>query len=107
MLRRLGVTGTMVMADRGDGIGTPLEQQTPAPQAAGLRWYIENIATDFYASYHRYTPGKDVNWRFVAAQEQYRANPSDDTALYREPSLLDPTWREKIRARLIATVRRE
>src|SRR5580658_337740 len=107
MLRGLGVTGTMVMADRGDGIGTPLEQQTPLPHAAGLRWYIENIATDFYASYHRYTPGKDVNWRFVAAQEQYRANPSDDTALYREPSLLDPAWREKIRARLIATVRRE
>ena len=107
MLRKLGVTAEMVMADRGDGIGTPLEQQTPAPRAAGLRWYIENIATDLYASYHRYTPGKDVNWRFIAAQEQYRANPSDATALFRVPSLLDPAWRDKIRTRLTATVKRE
>jgi hypothetical protein len=107
MLRKLGVTATMVMADRGDGVGSPLEQQTPAPRAAGLRWYVENIATDLYASYHRYTPGRDVNWRFVAAQEQYRANPSDATALFRVPSLLDPAWRDKIRARLTTTVQRE
>ena len=97
----------MVMADRGDGIGIPLDQQTPAPHAAGLRWYIENIATDFYASYHRYTPGKPVNWRFIAAQERYRANPSDDTALFREPSLLDPAWRSAFATRLTATVRQQ
>jgi len=45
-----------VMADR-DGTGTPLPEQTAVPRAAGLRWYIENIATDFFSSYHRYTPG--------------------------------------------------
>jgi Beta-galactosidase len=105
-LRRLGVTAVTVIANR-DGTGTPLELQTAAPHSAGLRWYIENIATDLYASYHRYTPGKDVNWRFIAAQDQYRANSSDNTALVREPSLLDPAWREKIRARLTQTVQQE
>ena len=59
-LRRLGVTAVAVIADR-DGSGTPLDQQTAAPRQAGLRWYVENIATDFYASYHRYTPGREVN----------------------------------------------
>ena len=102
-MRRLGITAVAVVADR-DGTGTPLARQTAAPLAAGLRWYIENIATDLYASYHRYTPGRPVNWRFLAAQERYRANPADDTALFREPSLLDQTWRERIRARLTDTV---
>jgi hypothetical protein len=105
-LRQLGVTAATVIANR-DGTGTPLEQQTAAPQATGLRWYIENIATDFYASYHRYTPGKPVNWRFLAAQEKSSANPSDDAALYREPSLLDQAWRDRIRDRLTDTVMRQ
>ncbi len=102
-LRRVGVTAAAVIANR-DGTGKPLDQQTRAPHAAGLRWYIENIATDFYASYHRYTPGRPVNWRFISAQEQYRADPTDAAALVREPSLLDQTWRERIRARLTETV---
>jgi hypothetical protein len=102
-LRRLGVTGQKIMADR-DGTGVPLERQTPAPRAAGLRWYIENSATDFYSSYHRYTPDQPVNWRFLAAQQRLRANPDDPTALYRDPSLLDPIWRARVRDRLIAIV---
>jgi hypothetical protein len=106
MLKALGVTAMMVMADRGDG-GTPLDRETAVPRAAGLNWYVENIATDFYASYHRYTLGKPVNWRFLAAQEAYRASPSDNAALSREPSLEDPTWRAKIAARLAATVSKE
>jgi hypothetical protein len=105
-LRRLGVTAAKLMADR-DGTGIPLERQMPIPQQAGLRWYIENIATDFYASYHRYTPNKPVNWRFVAAQRQYRADPNDLTALFRVPSLLDPAWRDRIAARLIDTVHQQ
>ena len=105
-LRRLGVTGTMIMADR-DGTGVPLDQQTPAPRGAGLRWYIENIATDLYSSYHRYTPGKPVNWRFLEAQQRYRANPADTVALSREPPLLDPAWLERIRRRLTDTVRQQ
>jgi hypothetical protein len=106
VLRDLGVTAAKVMANR-DGTGTPLPQQTAVPSSVGLRWYIENIATDLYSSYHRYTPGKDVNWRFIATQEQYRANPEDNTALFREPSLLDPAWRDRIRDRLTETVKQQ
>ncbi len=105
-LRRIGVTAAKLMADR-DRTGIPLERQMPAPQQAGLRWYIENIATDFYSSYHRYTPGKPVNWRFLEAQEQYRANNNDNTALFRVPSLLDPSWRDHIAARLTETVHQQ
>jgi hypothetical protein len=105
-LRRLGVTAAKLMADR-DGTGIPLDRQTPIPQQAGLRWYIENIATDFYASYHRYTPGKPVNWRFLEAQRQYRANVDDNTALFRVPSLLDPSWRDRVATRLTGTVHQQ
>jgi hypothetical protein len=105
-LRELGVTAAAVVADR-DGTGTPLDRQTAVLREFGLRWYIENIATDFYASYHRYTPGRPVNWRFIAAQQRYRATPTDQAALYREPSLLDQTWRARISDRLIATVRQQ
>src|SRR3954463_2053990 len=91
MLHGLGVTAAMVMADR-DGTGTPPERQARDPREAGMRWYIENIATDFYAPYHKYTPGRPVNWRFLAAQERYRADPTDNTALMREPSLEDAAW---------------
>ena len=99
-LRRLGVTAAVAIADRGDGLGRPLDQQIAAPRSAGLRWYIENIATDFYAAYHRYTPGKVEQWRFIAAQERYRAAPDNLAALYRDPSLLDPIWRDRIRRRI-------
>jgi hypothetical protein len=30
-----------------------------------LRWYAENIATDFYSEYHRYFPERPNNWKFV------------------------------------------
>jgi hypothetical protein len=103
-LRVLGVTAAAVVANR-DGSGTPLDQQTEVLRADGLRWYIENIASDFYASYHRYTPGQPVNWRFVAAQQRVRAGAAD--ALFREPPLLDRSWRARIADRLIATVRQQ
>ncbi len=105
-LSGLGVTAAAVVADR-DDTGVPLDRQTAVLRDAGVRWYIENIATDYYASYHRYTPGQPVNWRFLAAQQRYRATPDDATALFREPSLLDLSWRARISDRLIATVRQQ
>ena len=39
--------------------------------------------------YHRWTPGKPVNWRFIDLQQRYRANPDDLSALVRDPSLSD------------------
>ena len=94
-LRRLGVTAVTVIPARG-----VLDQEIAAPSALGLRWYLENVATDFYAPYHKYTPGKIENWRFLEAQERYRANPEDTAALHREPSLSDPEARARIAARL-------
>ncbi len=95
-LRSLGVTGTAV-----------LHPLTPAGQAAiqqrqadNLRWYTENLATDLYASYHRYTPGQAVNWRFDAARAQHRAAPDDVSVFNRTPSLSDPAWLDTITARL-------
>ena len=29
-----------------------------------MRWYAENIATDFYSAYHRWFPDRPVNWMF-------------------------------------------
>ena len=103
-LRRLGVTATAATADR-DGTGIPLDRQTQAPRDAGLTWYIENIATDFYASYHRFTAGKIENWRFLETQKQYRANPDDETALRRNPELADPGWRQRIGRRIANVVK--
>src|SRR5215472_17874246 len=77
-LKQLGVTAGTVIADRGDGIGTPVVQQIAPLRAAGVHWYLENIATDFYSAYHRWTPDHPVNWRFVAAQARYRADPNDE-----------------------------
>ena len=103
-LRELGITAATVIADRGDGLGQPLEAQIAAPRAAGLRWYVENMATDFYAPYHQYTPGKPEHWRFLAVQEQYRADPNNLEALYRNPSPLDPAARETIHRRITSIV---
>jgi hypothetical protein len=105
-LKRLGVTAATVIANR-DGAGTPMERQIAPMLANGLRWYVENIATDFYAAYHRWFPGRPVNWRFVEAQRRYQQNPDDETALWRDPSLADPAWQQRVRERLMATVREQ
>jgi hypothetical protein len=103
-LKRLGVTAATVIANR-DGTGTPVQQQFAPMLATGLRWYVENIATDYYSAYHRWSPPHPVNWRFLEAQQRYRQNPDDESALWRDPSFADPVWQARIRDRLIATVR--
>jgi hypothetical protein len=105
-LKRIGVEAGAVVADR-DGTGVPLPIPTAPLRQAGLRWYIENAATDFYSAYHRWTKGKPVNWRFVELQRRYHIDPSDNTALIRDPSLIDPRWQAHIRNRLIDIVRQE
>ncbi|HUB12568.1 MAG TPA: alpha-amylase family protein [Acetobacteraceae bacterium] len=105
-LKRIGVDAAAVIADR-DGTGTPLPMQTAPLIQAGFHWYIENAATDFYSAYHRWTPGKPGNWRFIELQKRYRADPNDLTALMRDPSLSDPVWQAHIDARLTAIVHQE
>lgn len=105
-LKRLGITAATVIADR-DGTGLRVQQQFAPMLATGLPWYVENIATDYYSAYHRWSPPNPVNWRFLEVQRRYRLNPDDETALWRDPSFADPVWRARIRDRLVATVREE
>ena len=103
-LKGLGVTAGMVIANR-DGTGPTLEHQIAPFLANGMRWHIENIATDYYAPYHRWSSDRPVNWKFTEAQHRYQQNPQDETALWREPSLADPDWQQRVRDRLMAIVR--
>ena len=73
-------------------------------RASGLPYYVENIATDFYAPYHRYTPGKPVTWLFEAAKAALREQPGSTAPFLRTPSLEDPAWRQRVSDRLTALV---
>ena len=95
-LAALGFTGGMVRAS----IGKIDQRKRAALQAAGLSFYLENIATDFFSPYHRYAPGKAVTWQFDAAKARYRADPHDPAVFIREPGLSDPAWLGRIRTRL-------
>ncbi len=97
-LGALGFTGAKL---RGTG-GTIDAAERAKRQHAGLPPYIENIATDFYAAYHRYVPNQAINGAFVAAEARYRAG--DPSAFIRDPGLSDPAWLDRIRDRLAATV---
>jgi hypothetical protein len=68
-----------------------------------LRWYAENISTDFYSEYHRYFPDRPVNWKFVEAREQYKKDRASKEPLKRHPSLTDSTWLSRIHDRLVET----
>jgi hypothetical protein len=102
-LKRLGITAGMLPIDQGshsfvaDWIEPLLDTD--------LRFYLENIATDFYSPYHRWSGSQPVNWRFLKAKQRYWENPLDLAALVREPSLSDRNWLEKLRDRLIYNVR--
>ena len=87
-LRALGFTAARVRATGGDVD----RARRAAVELAGLGFYLENVATDFYSPYHRYTPGKAVTWLFDAAKARLRAG--DLRAFEREPSLSDAAWLE-------------
>jgi hypothetical protein len=93
-LKRIGVTAGMVFSPKDAG---PLKQ-------AGLRYYVENIATDFYSAYHRWSPTQRIGARFAALQKRYAADPADLSVFNRDPSLSDPLWLHRIEDRLIRVV---
>ncbi len=70
-----------------------------------LRWYAENIATDFYSEYHRWRPDRPVHWSFLEAKRLYKQNPASLEPFKRHPSFSDEAWRRKIRERLAASAR--
>lgn len=70
-----------------------------------LRWYAENIATDFYSEYHRYRPDRIQHWSFLQAKELYKKDPAGKEAFKRHPSFSDPEWLQRIHDRLVASAR--
>ncbi|MBC7801643.1 MAG: beta-galactosidase, partial [Gemmatimonadaceae bacterium] len=100
-LARMGFTATKLFGTGGriDPGGLAARRQ------AGLPWYVENIATDFYAPYHRYTPGKPVTWLFDAARARRAQAPADRSVFFREPGLSDPDGLARVQARLTEVVR--
>jgi Beta-galactosidase len=93
----------MVLANRHGGGLAQADAQTL--RRAGMRCYVENIATDFYSAYHKYTPDKEPNWRFTALQRRFAADPHDVSVFERNPDLSDPVWLRRIARRLAVTVR--
>jgi hypothetical protein len=104
-LKRLGITAGMVEVDRNDASSIRVTDNLDALLSNDLPWYVENIATDFYSSYHRWSRDRPVNWRFLETKQRYWANPVDIAALSRVPSLSDPDWLNAIEGRLRQDVR--
>jgi hypothetical protein len=104
-LRALGVTAAAVQPDRaGETPQSAKERVSPIIQA-GLRPYLENIATDFYSAYHRWSPGKPVNAPFLALQKAVAENPNDKSVFIRRPSLSDSRELDRIKRRIAEIVR--
>nr|WP_294549735.1 alpha-amylase family protein [uncultured Rhodopila sp.] len=100
-LARLGFTATKLR-----GTGGHIDPSNLADkQASGLPWYVENIATDFYAPYHRSVPDRTVTWLFDAAKARLRTDPADTGVFVREPGLSDPAWLTAVAGRLEQVVR--
>ena len=104
-LAQLGVTAGKIFGERGRLDPAKIPQEAAPFLALHLRWYIENIATDFYAAYHRWQPGHPVTWLFDEAKRRHRREPANIAAFIRTPSLLDPVWLRRIALRLSQHVR--
>ena len=104
-LARLGVTAGRIFGTRGTVDPTKIPHEVAPFRALKLRWYIENIATDFYAAYHRWHPDHPVTWLFDQAKNLRSRDPADMAAFVRTPSLSDPGWLRRIAARLRQHVR--
>lgn len=104
-LKRMGVTAGMVLASRDDAAPAVLGDPAASLLQQGLRWYVENIATDFYAAYHRWRPHAPVNAAFLEAKARHRRDPLGTAAFLREPSLSDPIRLRRIGERVARTVR--
>jgi hypothetical protein len=70
-----------------------------------LRWYAENIATDFYSQYHRYYPDRDNGYEFQLARQAHMKDPTSLEPFKRHPSLTDREWLQRIHDRLVQSAR--
>jgi Beta-galactosidase len=104
-LKAIGITAGLVHGDHSDAATIQVGSELGPILAADMRFYVENIATDLYSSYHRWWGGRPVNWRFTEAKQRYRENPLDRTVFYRDPSLSNEAFLDKIERRLATHVR--
>lgn len=105
-LTRLGITAGRIIGTRDGPLDpTKISQQTAPFLALRLRLYIENIATDFYAAYHRWRSNHTLSWLFDEAKRVHHQEPTNIAAFVRTPSLSDPAWLRSISLRLGQHVR--
>lgn len=103
--RALGVTDGRIIASRSAPVDTQALRREAAPLvAAGLGFYVENIATDYYSPYHRYLPGHSPIWEMDKLRALRRVSPHDPALFRRHPGLENPVWQRRIARRLTTTV---
>lgn len=70
-----------------------------------MRWYAENLATDFYSEYHRYRPDRIQQWSWLQAKALLKKDLDSKEAFKRHPSFSDPLWLTAIHDRLVERAR--
>jgi hypothetical protein len=70
------------------------------------RWYADQLAVDYWGSYHRWYPDRDTDWVFTQTKKLYEEHPNSLAAFKRYPSFEDPYWVRKIHDRAVDTVKR-
>lgn len=101
-LPSLGITAGRVFGQRGAWDPAALRASVAAQRRAGLATMVENVATDFYAAYHRWKPGLPVNAAFQDLLARYHVDPADPAVWRRDPGLADPAALAVIGQRLTA-----
>jgi Beta-galactosidase/Beta-galactosidase trimerisation domain len=92
----------------GVNAGKSNESSTDLPESLlknDMPWYVENIATDFYAEYHRYRKDRPYNYALLEAKALYKKDPSSKEGLKRHPSFSDPAWLSAIHDRAVSSAR--
>jgi hypothetical protein len=103
-LKRIGIDGGRVFGNRGPLTPAEVQQRVAPLVTANLRIYIENIATDFYAAYHRFRPGHPVTWAFDQVRTLAAHDPANPAIFQRQPSLSDANRLDAVRTRLMQHV---
>ncbi|HZU25968.1 MAG TPA: alpha-amylase family protein, partial [Bryobacteraceae bacterium] len=93
-LTALGING-------GESSGRPGSAPPEFLLKNDLRWYAENIATDFYSAYHHYFPDRPTGYEFKLARAAHQADPASLEPFRRYPSLSDAEWLKKVHDRLV------
>ena len=70
-----------------------------------LRWYAENVATDFYSAYHHYYGDRNNGYEFIQAKLAHYNDPASLEPFKRHPSLTDQDWLKKIHERLVESAK--